>query len=149
MTTPAAPTPTHQHHLLHRLGFLGLLPFVALALVVWLVAPDLQAWAAMAMTAYAALVVSFLGGVHWGAVWAKPSPVTAPIWWGITPTLLAWPGVLMPPHAGLPWLGLVLIACYLVDRKLYPQLGLSAWLTLRFRLSTVAALSCFVAAGAV
>jgi hypothetical protein len=43
----------------------------------------------------------------------------------------------------------VLLLCYAVDRKRYPELGLSAWLTLRFRLSAVAALSCFVAAGAV
>ena len=43
----------------------------------------------------------------------------------------------------------VLLACYLVDRKLYPPANLSRWLTLRWRLSAVAALSCFVAAGAV
>lgn len=146
-----APTPNpHPHHdLLRRLGTAGLLPFIGLALLVWLVEPGLQAWAAMAMAAYCALVVSFLGGIHWGATWAAPHPDTAAVWWGVAPCLLAWPGVLMPPHAGLPWLGVVLIACYLVDRKLYPALGLSPWLTLRFRLSAVAALSCFVAAGAV
>ena len=44
--------------------------------------------------------------------------------------------------------GLLLIACYLIDRKLYPSAGLQHWLTLRFHLSTVAALSCFLAAGA-
>lgn len=60
----------------------------------------------------------------------------------------AWPGVLMPPHAGLAWLGLVLVGCYVFDRKLYPALGLQTWLTLRFRLSCGAALSCWIAAGA-
>ena len=50
--------------------------------------------------------------------------------------------------SGLIWLGLLLVACYLVDRKLYPSAGLQHWLTLRFQLSTVASLSCFLAAGA-
>jgi Protein of unknown function (DUF3429) len=69
--------------------------------------------------------------------------------WGIAPSLLAWPGVLMPAYAALPWLGLVLVACYLVDRHLFPEAGLGPWLTLRFRLSVGAAACCFVAAGAV
>jgi hypothetical protein len=69
--------------------------------------------------------------------------------WGVVPSLLAWPGVLMPAYAALPWLGVLLLVCYWVDRRLFPAAGLSAWLTLRFRLSAVAALSCFVAAGAV
>jgi len=40
----------------------------------------------------------------------------------------------------------VLIACYVVDRRVYPQLGAADWLTLRFRLTAVASLSCFLAA---
>lgn len=68
--------------------------------------------------------------------------------WGIVPSLLAWPGVLMPAYAGLAWLGFVLVFCYLADRRLYARAGLQQWLTLRFRLSAVAALSCFIGAGA-
>jgi hypothetical protein len=46
--------------------------------------------------------------------------------------------------------GLMLVACYAVDRRVYPAHGLGAWLTLRFRLSAVASLSCFLgAAGSV
>jgi hypothetical protein len=54
----------------------------------------------------------------------------------------------MPPFAGLAWLGFVLVLSYLADRTLYTRAGLQAWLTLRFRLSAVAALSCFVGAAA-
>ena len=64
------------------------------------------------------------------------------------PSLLAWPGLLMPAFAGLAWLGFLLILCYLADRTLYTRAGLQAWLTLRFRLSAIAAVSCFVGAGA-
>lgn len=139
-----------DHHLLiERLGHAGLIPFALLALLVWLVDIELREWAAHAMAAYAALIASFLGGIHWGAIWGRNGvSEVSPIWWGITPSLLAWPGVLMPPHAGLAWLGLVLVGCYVFDRKLYPALGLQNWLTLRFRLSCGAALSCWIAAGA-
>jgi hypothetical protein len=54
----------------------------------------------------------------------------------------------MPALAGLPWLGFLLIIAYLADRTLYNQAGLRQWLTLRFRLSAVASLSCFIGAGA-
>lgn len=142
--------------LIHTLGYAGLIPPVLLAALVWLVDPDLQVWVSMGMAAYMALIASYLGGIHWGIGWAQRAPANAGLahagrahfLWGVAPTLLAWPGLLMPPHAGLVWLGLLLLACYAVDRRLYAQAGLQRWLTLRFRLSGVASLSCFIAAGA-
>lgn len=146
-------TDTTHHALINRLGHAGLIPFVLLAATVWLVDADLQPWAAIAMAAYAALIVSYLGGIHWGLAWKLASgPLDhqrAHLLWGVVPSLLAWPGVLMPPHAGLVWLALALVLCYLVDRRLYPSAGVGQWLTLRFRLTAVASLSCLVAAGAV
>ena len=147
--------------LVRTLGHGGLIPFGLLALTVWLVSGDLQAWVAMALVAYAALIVSFLGGIHWGIGWQAglrdlqdkrtPRALHAQrrhFLWGFVPSLLAWPGVLMPAFAGLAWLGVLLIICYLADRALYPRAGLQKWLNLRFRLSAVAALSCFIGAGA-
>jgi Protein of unknown function (DUF3429) len=151
MPLPDAHGEPHEHTLIHNLGYAGLIPLVGLALLIWLVAPDLQAWVALALAAYAALIVSFLGGIHWGIGWSRlaqtPDSKTHFIW-GVVPSLLAWPGLVMPPYAGLAWLGLVVIVCYAVDRRLYTQAGLSAWLKLRFRLSAIAALSCFIGAGA-
>ena len=73
----------------------------------------------------------------------------APLIWGVVPSLLAWTAVMMVPASGLVIQGLVLLMCYFVDRRLYPAQGVAAWLVLRFRLSAVAALSCFIgAAGA-
>jgi hypothetical protein len=54
--------------------------------------------------------------------------------------------VVMPAYAGLVLQGAMLVACYLVDRRVYPGEGAGAWLTLRFRLTVVGALSCFLAA---
>ena len=52
----------------------------------------------------------------------------------------------MPAYAGLVVHGVMLIVCYLVDRRVYPAQGAGAWLTLRFRLTAVASLSCFIGA---
>ena len=145
--------------LIQRLGHAGLLPFVLLAAAAWLVAPDLLPFTALALCTYAALIVSFLGGIHWGLAFLRLARlddqgrdpgegIATHLYWGVLPSLLAWPGLLMAPHAGLVWQALALIACYLVDRRLYPQAGVASWLTLRFRLTAVAALSCLVAAGA-
>lgn len=141
------------------LGHAGLIPFALLAALLWLVNADLLPWVAMAMAAYAALIVSFLGGIHWGIGWMAGHVAAARgdaphhrqrnhFLWGFVPSLLAWPGLLMPAFAGLAWLGFVLVICYLADRTLYARAGLQAWLTLRFRLSAVAALCCFIGAGA-
>lgn len=147
--------------LVRTLGHGGLIPFVSLAALIWLVSDDLQAWVAMALVAYAALILSFLGGIHWGIGWQagmrerldKKAPRALHAQrrhfvWGIVPSLMAWPGVLMPAFAGLAWLGFLLIIAYLADRTLYRSAGLQQWLTLRFRLTAVAALSCFISAGA-
>ena len=66
--------------------------------------------------------------------------------WGVLPSLVAWVAVTMPPSAGLVIEGLMLLACYAVDRRLYPLQGVQGWLVLRFRLSAVAAASCFIGA---
>jgi hypothetical protein len=163
-TAPASDLPLHDPHdtaLIRTLGHAGLIPFVILALLLWVIQAELQAWVAMALAGYAALIVSFLGGIHWGIGWLAGhharlgGGATRPhhafrhhFLWGIVPPLLAWPGMLMPPFAGLAWLGFLLVICYLADRTLYARAGLQAWLTLRFRLSSVAALSCFIGAGA-
>jgi len=138
---PLAPTA-----LAVRLGHAGLLPFVAGAVLVWLVRDDVQAYAALALSAYAALILSFLGGMHWGLAMRQPQPAASALVWGVVPSLVAWPAAVMPPDAGLVIHGLMFIVCYAVDRRLYPAHGVAAWLTLRFRLSVVAALACFLGA---
>lgn len=141
---PAGPVPL----LATRLGLAGLLPFVLGAALVWIVNEEAHPYVVDALAGYAALIASFLGGLHWGLAMRLPEgPLrVARLRWAVLPSLIAWIGLTMPAYAGLVVLGGLLIACYLVDRRSYPALGLAPWLTLRFRLSTVAALSCFLAA---
>jgi Protein of unknown function (DUF3429) len=129
-----------------RLGYAGLLPFIAGALLVHLVWPELHPPVALALLAYAGTIVAFLGGIHWGIVMRQAQPDARLLAWGVVPSLVTWVALVMPPNAGLVVLGTMLVVCYLVDRRVYPAQGLQHWLTLRFRLSAVAALCCFVGA---
>ncbi|MDC8783952.1 DUF3429 domain-containing protein [Roseateles koreensis] len=147
--SPQALPPLPLHPIAQRLGHLGLLPFVLGALLVWLIGDrnlEAHAFVALGLSAYAALVISFLGGIYWGFAFVQHIESPRPFVWGVVPSAVAWLAVMMPAYAGLALHGAMLVVCYLVDRRLYPTLGASAWLTLRFRLSAVAALSCFLAA---
>ena len=131
-----------------RLGYAGLLPFVLGAVLLWVVRADAHPYVAIALSAYAGVIVSFLGGIHWGLGFRARSPEPARFVWGVIPSLVAWIAIVMPPYAGLVVHGVMLVVCYLVDRRVYPVHGLDAWLTLRFRLTAVASTSCFLGAAA-
>ena len=143
--TPALPLDT-KDPVATRLGALALLPFVLGAVLLWFVRADAHPHVAAALSAYAAIVIAFLGGIHWGFGFVATVPAPRRFVWGVVPALVAWVAVLMPPSAGLVIHGLMLAACYLVDRKVYPDYGAARWLTLRFRLSVGASLSCFLGA---
>ncbi len=150
--TPPSPSPSPRRMMREpsvlalRLGYGGLLPFVLGAALMWIVRPDAHPYVALALSAYAAVIVSFLGGIHWGFAFRQMQPDPALLVWGVVPSLVAWVAVVMPPYSGLVLHGVMLIACYLRDRSVYPAEGAAGWLTLRFRLSAVAALCCFVGA---
>lgn len=159
---PATHTLPDHHHsepdeLARKLGYAGLVPFVAGALFIWLLVGRIDdepfMFVVRALTGYAALIVSFLGGIPWGLImWRSAAGMPMPdhhkraVWTGVIYSLAAWLALLMPPHAGLVIMGVLLVACYLSDRKRYPELGVAGWLTMRFRLTCVASLSCFLAA---
>ncbi len=58
--------------LIRRLGYAGLIPFVFLALCLWLVGPELHPYVALAMQGYGAVIVSFLAAST--GVWAFATP---------------------------------------------------------------------------
>ena len=48
------------------LGYAGLVPFAAGALGIVLLGDELRVFAARALVAYGAVILSFVGAVHWG-----------------------------------------------------------------------------------
>lgn len=160
MTTPVDSLPADHGaqpgELALKLGYAGLAPFIGGAIFIWLLAGHDDntpfVFVVDALSKYAAVVISFLGGMTWGMVMragpeaARSAVVHRALWTGVGYSLAAWIAVCMPAHAGLVVHGVLLIACYVSDRKTYPALGVAPWLNLRFRLTSIASLSCFLAA---
>ena len=131
-----------------RLGYLAALPFVAGAVLAWPGGGETHALAMRALVAYAAVVASFIGAIHWGFGFTQTAAPAGLFVWGVTPAIVAWLSLLAAPAAGLTVDAVLLVACYLVDRAVYPQHGVERWLPLRLRLTVMAAASCGVAAAA-
>jgi hypothetical protein len=161
MSSEPAPRPSSAAQ---ALGYAGLIPFVGIALAALLVPVAYRELAAVALLTYAAVIVSFLGGIHWGMVMVGNTahgntvngrtgePYTAPtkqLAWGVTPSLLGWAALLCPAHWGLIISAASLVVAYLVDARTYPQAGAQGWLPMRLALTTVATVSCLMTAGTV
>lgn len=138
------PSPTlAPPRLVAWLGYGGLLPFAALAAAPWagLLPREL---AAQALVAYGAVILSFVGALHWA--FAMTLPVDGPqrerlFAWSVVPALIAWPALMLPAAGAVPLLVAGFAAHYLQDRRLAAPGGLPAWyLPLRLRLSAVASL---------
>lgn len=130
------------------LGSAGLLPFVLGAAGVWFFPLEWADLAATALLTYAAVIVSFLGGIHWGLAMPQARAPRGWLIWGVLPSLLAWAGLLLNSAWGLLLMAASLILCYVVDAQIYRPLKLGSWLILRGMLTFVAVVSCLAAAAA-
>ena len=129
-----------------RLGYLALLPFALGTALVWFAPAEWSARAAGAVSAYAAVVVSFIGGIYWGLGFQKNDPHWTLFVWGVVPSLVAAAALMLPVAAALVVHGATLIVCYLVDRKFYPANEIGRYLPLRLQLTLGAVTACFAAA---
>jgi len=130
-----------------RMGFGGLIPFVLLALGVWLADPAYRAFTGLALLGYGAVITTFLGAIHWGLVMrAGAPPSLAVLAWGVSPSLVAWVALLLGPVTGLWVVAGLLWACYAADRVLYPRFQVQGWLPMRWTLTVVASASCLLGA---
>ena len=132
-----------------RLGFGGLIPFVGLAIALWLLRPDDWPIAKMALLGYGTIIVGFLGAIHWGLVMREgPVQPMSSLLWGVVPSLMGWVALLLGGAPGLLLTAASLWACYAADRALYPRYELQAWLPMRWWFTMVASLSCLAGAAA-
>jgi hypothetical protein len=111
------------------LGLLGLIPFVVCAYLACAWRDPADGRALIALIAYGAVILSFLGGVHWGFALAEPAPSLAGlapvptrldpahrprIALGVLPSLIGWVALLIAVLAPAPVIALcVLIAGFL------------------------------------
>ncbi len=132
------------------LGYGGLLPFIALAALVWLL-PDKAPALLSALLAYGAVILSFVGALHWGFAVALPelddSSRNASYVWSVIPALLAWVALIAPQSIAMVLLVSGFLLQYRRDRLLTKRSSLPGWyLGLRLQLTIVASL-CLIAAG--
>ena len=126
------------------LGLGGLIPFLAGAVAVWLFEPMAARVAQDMQVAYATVILSFLGAVHWGAALSRPDGARSWGWmgWSVTPALLAWFSVMMAPESAL----MALMACYLaafaVDMQAVKKGLLPLWYLSPRRVLTTCAFLC-------
>lgn len=130
-----------------RLSYAGLVPFICLAMTVWIVEPVLRHSVVWALTTYGATIVSFVGALQWGLVMRDPAQQdNVSLVWGVLPSLVGWATLLLPSNFGLWALATWLWVCYAVDCKSYPGLGVAGWLPMRLHLTAVASGACVLAA---
>lgn len=127
------------------LGYGGLSPFLGLALLVAF-DPLRRAFWNQALIAYGAVILSFVGALHWAFAMLlqelTPAQRRNRFVWSTLPALLAWPALLLPSHFAAPLLVAGFLAHYWQDRALASYARLPSWyLPLRLHLSTVACMA--------
>lgn len=135
------------------LGVAGLIPFVGLGILALASPNDTDAMRyLLALVAYGAVILAFLGGVHWGFVLhpaALPEGLSAGerrdaarLGLGVVPSLIGW-GALLTPLLGVPEIGLaILIVGFLATIGTEAQLRRrgfvpAGYMVLRYALSTI------------
>lgn len=130
-----------------RMGYAGLLPFVLLALAIWMADPIYREFSSRALLGYGAVIASFLGAIHWGLVMRDPSQQSlAMLGWGVGPSLIAWLALMASPVFGLFVMAGLLWTCFAVDRVIYPRFQTQGWLPMRLTLTLTASASCIAGA---
>ncbi len=132
------------------LGYGGLIPFVVLsaceATGINLATLGI-ADAAGALLVYAAVIISFIGAVHWGvALQITSSKRNLLFVYSVIPVLVAWLLMFFSLKVSLLGLGLTIVAMLFVDRWLLSDFVSPDYLKMRVHLSFVVAVCLFLAA---
>jgi len=131
------------------LGLAGLIPFWALALAPRfdINPPQLQP----ALIGYAAVILSFVGALHWGLAAARDNTDRRlPAWrsygYSVVPALVAWVALLLPYRDALMLLSLAFIGAMLADQRWLGGLGLPVWFVpLRTIISVLVIIALYIA----
>lgn len=113
------------------LGGLGIVPFAGLSLATPFATDGLKAQLLFALLAYGAIILSFLGGIHWGlaigAVLQSDNTLWRRIALSILPSLVAWAALLAPSSIGFLVLAAAFVAMLLVDIRASRVNEVPAW----------------------
>lgn len=135
------------------LGMAGLLPFALMALALAAGGFAATAFWQYALMSYGAIILSFVGALHWGVAMIAPD-IPEPqrrlrLIWSVMPALAGWAALLLYPEQ--PRVAALLLfagfwAHYFQDRLLVRQATLPAWfMPLRLSLTTAVSFCLMVA----
>jgi len=109
------------------LGFGGLVPFAGCAVLMYSGSPSASIVALFANAVYGAVILSFVGAVHWGLTMREDR---SPYWyvWSITPAILGWLAiVLLDIKISLLALAIAFTLAWSVDRQASLRGLIPAW----------------------
>jgi len=100
------------------LGYAGLAPFVAGAAEMWLLPGVMTDFIEAALLAYAAVILTFMGAIHWGlAMRSHRDIVNLQLGLSVIPAMLGWVALMLPAVAAYPILILSFLVLYLFDSQ--------------------------------
>ena len=128
------------------LSYAGLIPFVVFSIGCWIPLPYVVN-APYILIAYGAIILSFMGAVHWGAAMTNTDQQRGSYYIAsVIPALIAWPALLLPHSLALALLLVGFIGLYVYDRSVEKAQLFPGWyIPMRARLTTIVSL-CLVAA---
>ena len=140
------------------LGWAGMIPLAAASVLIWVLARPLPALVLVLQMQYAAIVLSFLGAVHWGLALAEYRGGVADgekgvyegagwgrYGWGLVLAFLGWLAIQLPPAAALLLLIVALAAAWLGDVVVARRGLMPRWYTRLRKPLTLVAILCMVA----
>ena len=104
------------------LGYAGALPFIGLSLISFFASEEVANFAKTALHLYGAIILSFLGGLHWGRIASQNQYSTLDKWiliYSILPSLIAWSSYLLASiwRESVWILIITFILTYCIDRR--------------------------------
>ena len=129
--------------MIHAVAYGSLVIPILLAAALWLKDPRWHDFLLTALLTHMALVVTFLGGVHWGiAMRYMATDARLPAFhflWGPVPGYAAWLLLMAGPQVALIGMMVLTVWTYWVDHRTWPGSGLGPWMPLRrtFTLGTL------------
>ena len=137
------------------LGALGAIPFVGLAMGSWLAGEEVRGAMVFALAAYGAVILSFLGGIHWGLAMAgfgsgrEQDACFRRLTLSIVPSLVGWVSLLAPAPLGLAGLAGAFAAMLGLDILASRRAEVPSWyVRLRWPLTLVVTASVIAGAAA-
>lgn len=129
------------------LSYGGLIPFVVLAIAVWVDGNHSSLWRE-ALVGYGAVILSFVGALHWGFAMSQSNMTaqhrTRSFIWSVVPALMAWFALMLTPKYASAVLVVGFLCHFLQDYFLVQVSNSPKWyLPLRFRLTLVASAALF------